>query len=141
MNRSDFEILRGLDGKYIDDDIEFRASPETGPNLSFDKIVIYNRIGYKIFLNGTYSPRIKKITYNFVLKGLGPICRVDVNGTFHKDKGRTHKHEVINEGDPQRNLPEAIARPDLEGKTPREVWKIICKEAKIEHRGEFKEPT
>lgn len=137
MNRNDFKILRGLDDKYIVDDIEFNGS---GPNLSFGNILVYNSIGYTIILNGAYSPRTKKVTYNFVLKDICPICRVDVNGTVHRDKGRTHKHELINEADPQRNLPEANARPDLEGKTPGQLWEIICKEAKIEHKGKFREP-
>ena len=137
MNRDDFETLRGLDDKYIVDDIEFSGS---GSTLSFRNISVYNSMNYNILLNGSYLPRIKKVTYNFVLKDIGPICRVDVNGTVHRDKGRTHKHELTKEEDPQNNLSEATARPDLKEKTPRQVWELLCNEAKIEHKGKFREP-
>ncbi len=138
MNRNDFQALRHLDDKQVVDDIEFRGS---GPNLSFGNILVHNSMGHVILLNGAYSPRTKKVTYNFVLKDVGPICRVDVNGPVHRDKGRTHKHELTDEEDPQKNLPEADARPDLEGKTPRQIWEVICREAKIGHKGRFREPT
>jgi len=80
------------------------------------------------------------ISYNFSIRGVGPICRVDVNGSIHKNCGRTHKHSLQREIDPRRNLPDAIARPELSGLTARQVWQVICEEAGIKHLGEFMDP-
>jgi hypothetical protein len=140
MNKNEFEVLRNLKDKFIEDDIEFQNVRGMGQNLTFEKIPVENSMGYKILLNGEYSPRLKKIKYNFVLSGIGPICRIEVNGQCHKDKCRNHKHELIKESDPERNLPNAYPRPDLENKTPSELWEIVCKEAKIQHRGRLKVP-
>lgn len=55
----------------------------------------------------------------------------------HKGVGRTHKNDLQDEADPRLNLPTAIARPYLEGKSVEAVWKILCRQASIEHCGKF----
>ena len=140
MNRQEFLHLRDLPGKRITANIEW-ASPRDGkPNLIFEQVPLENSAGFDVVLNGTYKPDIPAITFNFVLLGIGPICRVDVNGTIHRDAGRTHKHDLRHEADPRRNLPTAIARADLEGKTAWEVWLDLCEKANIEHTGSFNDP-
>ena len=140
MNRQEFERLRDLPGKHIAADIEFVASKATSPNLTFDGIRVENELGLDVFVNGTYKPEIPSFSFNFRVGQLGPICRVSVNSMHHKGVGRTHKNDLRDETDPRLNLPVAIARTDLEGKTTREVWEILCRQARIEHTGKFVAP-
>jgi hypothetical protein len=102
---------------------------------------VENALNYDLVLNGTYKPDIPAITFNFVLRGVGPVCRVCVNGTLHPPAGRTHKHDLRKESDPRNNLPTAVARPDLENRaTVKEVWDILLQQANITHTGTFNEP-
>ncbi len=140
MNRREFEELRNFPGKYIENDIEFRPIRGMGPNLVFRDVPVHNNSGLRILLNGTFKPGLNAVTYNFVVSGLGPICRVDVNGSIHGNAGRTHKHELQHEHDPASNLPYATPRPDLAEKSASDVWEILCRQANIEHRGRFLEP-
>ena len=77
-----------------------------------------------------------------MLRGAGPICRLDVNGTIHKDQGRTHKHELRDESDPRVNLPFAVSRSDIDvhAASVREIWEGLCAQANIEHVGAFSSP-
>lgn len=140
MNRAEFEQLRALSGKVIDADIEFKASSKTSPCLVFEQVQVRNDLNWEVLLNGTYKPFIPAVSFNFVIKGLGPICRLDVNGTIHGEQGRTHKHDLHDEEDPRRNLPQAISRQDLKGKTARQVWELLCQQANIVHTGRFFDP-
>jgi hypothetical protein len=142
MNRTDFEQLRDLPGKTIPVDIRFSAKRETSPNWTFENVPVINTLGWEIILNGTYKPHIPSITFNFVQKGVGPICRLDVNGTVHPGAGRSHKHDLQQETDqkPSRNLPHAIPRNELSQKPVREIWEMLCKQANIIHNGVFYAP-
>ena len=90
MNQLEFQALRNLHGKRISGDILFIRTTSSGPNLVFENVVVENTEDLEVVLNGTYSPNLPSLTFNFVLRGLGPICRLDVNGTIHKSVGRTH---------------------------------------------------
>lgn len=140
MNRQEFEQLRDLPGKRIAADIAFVASKATSPNLTFDNIKVENDLGLDVYVNGTYKSEIPAFTFNFRVGQLGPICRVSVNNMHHKNVGRTHKNDLKDESDPRQNLPFAIARQDLEGKSVRQVWEILCRQARIEHTGAFLAP-
>lgn len=141
MNRIEFEELRNLPGKIIRDDIVFNVTSATG---SQTKVVgplrVENSLGIDLFLNGAYRPWEDGVTYNFAVDKVGPICRVDVNGTNHQTQGRTHKHSLTKETDPKNNLPEAVARPELSSMTAKQVWDVLCKEANIIHEGSFFDP-
>lgn len=140
MDRHEFERLRDLKGKCIRSDIEFRPDPKVSPNLVFDNVEVHNAEGAELFLNGTYKPFIPAVTFNFAVKGVGPICRLDVNGTVHGTQGRTHKHALQSDADPRMNLPQAIARPDVVELSVREIWNKLCQEANIRHEGRFMDP-
>jgi hypothetical protein len=140
MNRQEFEHLRDLPGKRVTADIVWTSPPGGRPNLVFDQVVLENSAEWDVVLNGTYKPGIPSVTFNFVLRGIGAICRVDVNSTVHGDAGRTHKHDLRDETDPRANLPHAAARPDLTDKSAREVWLDLCQRAKIKHTGIFNDP-
>ncbi len=142
MTKQEFEILRNLPNKTIESDIIWQEEKGMGSNLIFKDVEVINSIGILILVNGTYKPILSSVTFNFVVHSVGPICRIDVNGTLHKEAGRTHKHELQKPDDsqPQNNLPYAIARLDLNDKTPYQVWRIFCKQANIIHKGKFVEP-
>jgi hypothetical protein len=140
MNRAEFERLRAIPEKAIHVDIVFKVEKATSPVLSFDKVIVENEMGLDLILSGHYNPLIPSFTYNFVVRGEGPICRVDVNGTIHGKAGRTHKHELMTENCSRRNLPTAFARSDFANRNPREVWEALCAEAHIFHAGDFNDP-
>jgi len=140
VTRPEFLDLRDLPDKLIIDDIEFFESQLCGPFLIFEGIKIQNSKGYDLRLNGRYNPLLPSIVYNFRILDVGAICRYEVNSTEHNGS-RTHKHALVEEDDPRRNLPTRVTpRPDLEGKTAKQVWDKVCQEAKIEHTGKFISP-
>ena len=104
MNRAAFLQLRALPGKVIDVNIAFQVEAGSGGNRVFRGVVVENTLDWGIVLNGTYKPIQNSFTFNFVARGVGPICRVDVNGTIHPPAGRTHKHDLVADDDPYRNL-------------------------------------
>ena len=133
--------MRDYPGKIIHANIEFRTEAKAAPNLIFDQVAVENGLGYDLVLNGSFRPSVPSVTFNFVIKGQGPICRLDINGTLHREEGRNHKHELQNSEDSSCNLPHAINRDDWAGhQTVREIWDVLCREANITHIGEFIEP-
>lgn len=145
MTRQEFEALRTLPGKEIVGDIVF-ASPKKGPgshefNPTFEAEV-QNTLDYSLKVIGRFIPGIPSTTFCFHLGGSRTaICRVDINGTEHRDCGRTHKHEMRNEGEMRNNLPFAIARADYAGLAPGAAWAKVCKEANVKHTGKFVDPS
>lgn len=137
MNRTEFEQLRDLPGKTIPGDIRYLRRADASPALTFEGVPVENELGWPVLLNGRYVPATGYFNFNFVLKQVGPICRVCVNGPEHPGAGRTHKHDLRDEADPRRNLPIAVARPDLAPLTPAQVWVNVCEAALINHAGAF----
>ena len=140
MTRQEFQTLRDLPGKRIASDIVFKPASSGSSNLIFENVAVENEHGWDVIVNGTFKPGIPTVTYNFYVRSEGPICRVCVNGTSHAPGGRTHKHELRQESDQRQNLPTVIARPDLQGLSPKEIWDRLLDEAKIEHTGNFTNP-
>ena len=139
MTRLEFETLRDLPGKKLFGDLVFASSEATSPVVTFDSVKIENALDLPLRLNGRYNRLLPSVVFNFRIMGVGPICRVEVNGTMHRGS-RTHKHSLVNEDDPRQNLPSIVDRPDLVGKSAREVWFVLCEQAKIEHVGQFVDP-
>lgn len=140
MNRKEFELLRDLSDKVIESDIIWSQKKGMAKNLVFDKIQVLNSLGFDVLLNGTYKPALKAISFNFVVSGIGPICRLEINGLSHGKAGRNHKHDLNDESDPCNNLPYAINKDDLANKNPTELWRILCSFANIKHNGNFIDP-
>jgi hypothetical protein len=141
VDRHDFSQLLKARGKEIKADIQFvqiRNLPEY--IVVFDNAELENPLGYDIVANGSYNRKTGATKFNFVLRGTGPICRVEVGGFIHGSAGRTHKHDVQEPDDPRKDLPHAHPRPDLEAKNPREIWEDLCRRAGIEHTGRFIDP-
>lgn len=141
MNRQEFEYLRDLPDKEIIDAIIF-LQKDSKSTLTFERIRVHNALGIELFLNGSYVPGIPSLKFNFSVRGVGAICRIEVNGREHPPAGRTHKHSLTSDSCPRVNLPHAVARHDLDiyRQSPREIWEIVCREANIRHSGEFREP-
>lgn len=141
MNRTEFEALRDIAGKEIRVDIRFSRRQATAPALVAEGIPIVNTDGVELRLNITFNPEIGSKTFNVHAGGVGPICRMDVDGPAHRPAGRSHKHALIDERCPDRNLPECVVnRPDLAGKTLRELFDVFCKLGHISHTGQFETP-
>lgn len=100
MDRNEFDALRNLRGKAIDGDVKFRADSRGSQVMRVKRIEVQNAIGWPVSIDAHYDPRFPKFVLNFSIDGIGPICRVCVNGTEHKDVGRFHKHELREESDP-----------------------------------------
>lgn len=138
MDRTEFEALRDVSGKYIDGDVRLTGAPRTEPILCADDIPIHNIMGVPLMLNVTFNPRASAFKCNVHARGVGPICRLEINGAEHPGAGRTHKHALRTESCPRQNLHRDVTpRPDLNGATLEEAWTSFCKMAGIEHRGSF----
>ena len=141
MDRTAFEALRDLPDKVIAADIKFARRQALAPVLVAEGIRIENSAGVDLVLTIQFNPTVGAKTVNVHVPGVGPICRLDVDGPAHRPAGRSHKHAVRSERCPDRNLPEAVTdRPELAGKSPREVFDEFCRMAKILHTGAFEDP-
>lgn len=138
MNRNEFEALRNLPDKTIDGDIVLLSSKTHVASKRAEDVVVVNSLGWEITLDVTAKPDLPSYTFNFSATGIGPICRLDINSTVHRDAGRTHKHELVNDGDPGKNLPTATAMPSLEKADLESAWRWLCLQSHIDHRGVIK---
>ena len=141
MNRASFEMLRDLPGKTIEGDIRFIARQAARPLLTTEELRITNSPGVDVRLNITHNPQIGSTTFNVHVPGLGPICRLDVDGQVHRPCGRTHKHSLQSEQCPDRNLPDGVIdRPDLSSRPVEVLFTAFCEMARITHDGVFYAP-
>lgn len=141
MDRNAFEKLRDLPGKTLAGDVRFKANRNTAPLFTVEKLRIENSAGVDAFLNITWNPRRGSSHFNVSVAGIGPVCRLDVDGPPHRPAGGTHKHSLQTDACPDRSLPDGVVdRPDLAGKPLRELFDIFCKMAHIEFSGTFEAP-
>lgn len=141
MDRKTFEALRDLPGKTITGDIRFVRRAALTPVLVAEGIRIDNAAGVELMLTVSYNERVGAKTINVHVPGLGPICRLDVDGPAHRPAGRSHKHSLHDERCPERNLPDGVVdRPDLAGSTIRQVFDEFCRIADIVHVGQLDTP-
>lgn len=141
MDRTTFEALRDMAGKTISADIRFARRQALAPALFAEGIPIENTGGVDLLLSITFNPVVGSKTFNVHAPGMGPICRLDVDGPPHRPAGRSHKHSLQGERCPDRNLPDGVTdRPDLAGKSVREVFDEFCRIAGISHTGQFESP-
>jgi hypothetical protein len=138
MDRTEFEALRDLSGKLIEGDVRLASSSHLGSVLAADDIPIRNSANTGLILNLTYLRARRGFKINVHVRGVGPICRLEVNGPEHPGATRTHKHALRTNRCPNRNLhADVTARPELQGKTMRDVWRTFCEMASITHQGDL----
>jgi len=136
VDRTQFEALRDLPGKVIRGDMRFAKGRATAPVLTIDGVVIENQGGIDLRLNISFNPVTGAKSFNVHVPGLGPICRLDVDGPAHRPAGRSHKHALTSERCPDRNLPDRVAdRPDLSGRSLADLFAEFCSMGGIEHQG------
>jgi hypothetical protein len=141
MDRDEFEALRDLQRKRIVGDISFRKLSATRPLLVADDVRIENSFGVDLRMNLWYNPEVGTKTFNVYVLGLGPICRLDVDGPLHWPAGRSHKHALQGARCPDRNLPDGVQdRPELAGLNLRSLFAGFCSDAGIEHVGQLEAP-
>lgn len=141
MERGDFEALRDVPDKFIDVDIRFARRDQMRPALVAESMVIENGLGIQLRLQITFNPETGAKNFNVFVPGVGPICRLDVDGPPHPGAGRSHKHSLRTNRCPDRNLPDGVVdRPDLAGRSVRELFGVFCQMACISHRGIFVAP-
>lgn len=141
MNTIDFDALRDLPKKTIAVDLQLAEKAGTSPLLTASRIPIVNSAGENIVLNVNYNPETDTKGINVTLVGVGPICRLDVDGTCHGNAGRSHKHAVQDERSINRKLRDGVtSRSDLAGKGLQEVFDDFCTTAKITHNGKLELP-
>lgn len=142
MNRTEFEAIRDVPGKVIRCDIKFTRRQATSPALTAEGIEIENAAGIELRLNITYNPLVGSKTFNVHVPGIGPICRLDVDGTAHRPAGRSHKHSLQSDRCPDRNLPDNVRdRGDLSGQSLADLFAVFCHMAQIAHEGTFESPA
>jgi hypothetical protein len=142
MDRAAFEAVRDTRGKVIRGDIRLVARRQTQPALVAENIAIESNSGIVLRLNINYNPEAGSKTFNVTAVGVGPICRLDVDGPAHRPAGRSHKHSLQTERCPDRNLPDNVDdRADLGRKTVAELFEIFCQMADITHEGTFFPPS
>jgi len=138
MERTEFEALRDLPGKEIKQAVRFRRTAPLRPNVVADEIEIVNSAGTELRLTVHYNPERGSKTFNVHVPGVGPICRLDVDGPAHRPAGGSHKHSCQGPADP--NLRDGVVdRPDLSGKTLTELFTTFCQMAKIDFTGSIEE--
>jgi hypothetical protein len=142
VDRKDFEALRDIPNKVIRGDIRLAQRRQTHPAMIAESIEIENSSGTVLRLNISYNPEVGSKTFNVTAIGIGPICRLDVDGTAHRPAGRSHKHSLQTDRCPDRNLPDGVIdRADLAGKSVTELFAIFCEIANINHEGTFHPPS
>lgn len=141
MNRREFEVLRDIPEKIIRTNIRFSKRQATAPAVIAEGILVENSDSVDLRLNITFNPEVGSKTFNVHIRGVGPICRLDIDGPAHRPAGRSHKHALQTERCPDRNLPDDVEdRPDLSGKSIRELFRIVCELGHIKHQGSFEAP-
>ncbi|HEU4951749.1 MAG TPA: hypothetical protein VFT46_07340 [Holophagaceae bacterium] len=140
MNRPEFEALRDLPDKKIEEDIRFSSKRNLGPLFTAEGIRIQNSLGYDLRLTIKFNPETGSKNFNVHLSGVGPICRLDVDDQDHRPAGRSHKHSLHTPDCPDQNLPQVTGRSELSGKTLEDLFRDFCIMANINHTGAFHAP-
>lgn len=141
MERTEFEALGDLPSKKIEATIRFTRSRNLSPTLVAEGVPISTGGGDLLSLNISYNPVVGSKTFNVVKPGVGPICRLDVDGPAHRPAGRSHKHSLQTARCPDRNLPDGVLdKPEYAGKTVGDLFDVFCQLAKIEFTGTLLAP-
>ena len=134
MTRAEFEVLLRSPGKRISESVSLRPDPSQ-PQKLVAQAIIRNGDGREAVIHIRFDTRTLSKTINVVVSGVGPICRLDVDGARHRTEGRNHKHDLRTPRCPERNLPEAVARPELSGQSIEDVFNAFCAESGIRNAG------
>jgi hypothetical protein len=136
MDRIRFERLRDLPGKTIDIDIHLLPKRDRAGVFVMEDIPINNSEGVDARLKVEWIEETDAKCINVHIKGIGPICRLEVDSKDHAQFGRSHKHALREPTCPENNLPRDITnRDELSGKEVQEIFLVFCVMAKIDYQG------
>jgi hypothetical protein len=139
MQRAEFERLRDLPGKSIAEDIVLKRKKAGSPVLESGAVPISAESGILANLYLSVNEETDAKTVNIMIVGVGPICRLDVDGKVHRPAGRSNKHTLRTAECPAENLArDVIDRPDLAGISVDRVFAEFCEMAHIEFSGSLK---
>ena len=134
MTRTEFEALLRSPGKRISEPVSL-VPDASQPRKLVAQAIVRNGDGREAVVHIRFDTRTLSKTINVVVSGVGPICRLDVDGARHRTEGRNHKHDLQTPRCPARNLPEAVARPELSGQSIADVFSAFCRESGIRNAG------
>ena len=140
MDRAEFEALRDLPDKVIEDDIRFSRKKNLSPLHTAEDIRISNGPGYDLRLTIKFNPETGSRNFNVHVSGIGPICRLDVDDQAHGPAGRSHKHSLQQPTCPELNLPFVEDRPGESVRNIEDIFRRFCSVANIKHMGQFFPP-
>ena len=136
MDRLEFERLRDLPDKYVEGDIVLKRPVRGADYFESEKIRIISSAMMDAYVVVRWNEETDSKTVNTFIVGVGPICRLDVDGKVHAPAGRHHKHSLIHPRCPDENLKRGITRRDeLAGLTIQQVFTEFCRNANIRHDG------
>ena len=141
MTQEEFVAFRDNPGKTIRSDIRLLQREEHRPILRMDGVRIENHLVPLARLDIQYNPKRGSTTFNISVAGIGPICRLDVNGRVHRSSGRTHKQFLLTPDCPSAGLQEGHEpRPELESLSFTDLFQTFCELANISHAGRLFPP-
>jgi hypothetical protein len=139
MQRFEFERLRDLSGKRIPEDIVLKRKKAGSPVFESGPVPIAMESGVLANLYVSFNEETESKTVNVMIVGVGPVCRLDVDGRVHRPAGRSHKHALRTPECPAENLArDLIDRPDLAGLSLERVFAEFCNMAHIEFSGSLR---
>lgn len=142
MTRTEYEAFHGEAGKVIPDDIAFAPRKQHGSILMAGPIKIHSKLVPDARLEIHFNRHtLAKIFCICSEVAGGPICRLCVDGLSHHPCGRSHKHRLNAPRCPKDNLKVIVEdRPDLSGKSMRDLFAEFCSITSITHTGSFIPP-
>jgi len=138
VRRTEFERLRDLREKVIREDIKLTKRKALASVRVTKAVPIENSLGYDLKLHVKVNTETGEKTICVVASGVGPICRLDVDGHEHGASGRSHKHALQSERCPDGNLPCGVRKMDgVSGSDIVTLFGEFCKLANIQFLGRF----
>ncbi len=142
MTRAEYEHFLNTEDKRIEANVTFTQRPQHPSILASGSLKIDNPLRIDATLEIHYNPDADSKVFSIVVADVGPVCRLCVDNTPHRQLGRSHKHRLGTPECPKQNLRDHVEdRPDLAGRGVEELFQTFCELARIQHIGTFTAPV